>query len=91
MRNPSRELAGRHEPGQGQLAAAAADGHLHGFEGLACANTGSLIQACCAFDRERLCHPGIAQVEMPASDLDVEPIGDLQLQISDFAGGEAHH
>jgi hypothetical protein len=50
----------------------------------------ALIQPCRTFDGQGFGHAGITQVEVPSADLDVEPIGDFQLQIADLAGGKGH-
>jgi len=71
--------------GQRHAAGPSADRHLKGFEGLACADPSALIDPGGALDRQRIGQSGVPQVEVPASDLDVEAVGQSQRELLELA------
>ena len=68
------ELAGGNEFGEGELTSASCQRNLHGVECLPSSDFSSLIDASTAFDREGGGQLGIAEVKMPAADLNVKAI-----------------
>lgn len=68
------ELAGGNEFGEWELTSASCQRNLHGVERLPSSDFSSLINASTAFDREGGGQLGIAEVKMPAADLNVKAI-----------------
>ena len=75
------QLGGWNQLGEGQLAGTSRQRHLHSIESLPSCHFSTLIDAGTAFDGQCGGQVGIAQIKMPAADLNVEAISQSALKV----------